>query len=169
MISIALQKMVTCEQGFREDYDHFDQFEIISCSLWAHLASCQRPLLGHDRLFQRLDCCLDLQQLSRLSCFSRRIYWAQTDNRCRGIYNVDKNLLQFDNCLCLLFFKLLFCFTHLRAKNGIFRTTSIILLSQWISKWSCTSSTRFLKALSVCSQLVRRFEATWSRVCLKDV
>ena len=29
-----------------------------------------------------------------------------------------KNLLQFDNCLCLLFFKLLFCFTHLRAKSG---------------------------------------------------
>ena len=29
-----------------------------------------------------------------------------------------KNLLQFDNCLCLLFFKLLFCFTHLRAKSS---------------------------------------------------
>ena len=45
-----------------------------------------------------------------------------------------KNLLQFDNCLCLLFFKLLFCFTHLRAKSGIL-INCIHHLSQWKSKW----------------------------------
>ena len=46
-----------------------------------------------------------------------------------------KNLLQFDNCLCLLFFKLLFCFTHLRAKSGIFINCIHNFISQRKSKW----------------------------------
>ena len=86
MVSIALQKMVYLWERLPRTLWSF-------WSIWnylmftpAHLASCQRPLLGHDSLLKRLDCCLDLQQ----SCFSRRIYWAQTDRWCRGIFNVDE-------------------------------------------------------------------------------
>ena len=87
MVSISLQKMVYLWAWLsRTLWSFWSIWNYLMFTL-AHLASCQRPLLGHDRLLQRFDCCLDLQQLS---CFSRRIYWAQTDYWCRGIYNVDE-------------------------------------------------------------------------------
>ena len=47
----------------------------------------------------------------------------------------------------------------------IFSSTHFFFSSFLRYQMGKTSSTRFLKALSVCSQLVRRFEATCSRIC----